>query len=144
MALTIIFPRHFRLANCWRDSGPSFVAVRLQHKHGNSNEILSSAWTIVHQYRVPMCRVGRSTSAVDSGRVRYITSLARAAGLVKSREQLLLEVADRDFEVFDRSIDVHVSSLRKKLGDDRKAPRFISTVRSIGYMMRKPGTDNMG
>lgn len=73
-----------------------------------------------------------------------LTSLARAAGLVKTREQLLLEVADRDFEVFDRSIDVHVSSLRKKLGDDPKTPRFITTIRSVGYMMRKPGSDSTG
>jgi DNA-binding response OmpR family regulator len=73
-----------------------------------------------------------------------LTSLARAAGLVKTREQLLLEVADRDFEVFDRSIDVHVSSLRKKLGDDPKSPRFITTIRSVGYMMRKPGSDRIG
>jgi len=73
-----------------------------------------------------------------------LTSLARAAGMVKTREQLLLEVADRDFEVFDRSIDVHVSSLRKKLGDDPKTPRFITTVRSVGYMMRKPGSDSLG
>ena len=73
-----------------------------------------------------------------------LTSLARAAGIVKTREQLLLEVADRDFEVFDRSIDVHVSSLRKKLGDDPKTPRFITTVRSVGYMMRKPGSDDVG
>jgi DNA-binding response OmpR family regulator len=50
---------------------------------------------------------------------------------------LLLEVADRNFDVFDRSIDVHISSLRKKLGDDPKMPRFIVTVRSAGYMMRK-------
>jgi DNA-binding response OmpR family regulator len=64
-------------------------------------------------------------------------SLARAAGRVKTREQLLLEVADRNFDVFDRSIDVHISSLRKKLGDDPKMPRFIVTVRSAGYMMRK-------
>jgi two-component system response regulator CpxR len=56
---------------------------------------------------------------------------------VKTREQLLLETADRNFEVFDRSIDVHVSSLRKKLGDDPKTPRFIVTIRSVGYMMRK-------
>ena len=68
-----------------------------------------------------------------------LVSLAAAAGRVKSREQLLLEVADRDFDVFDRSIDVHISSLRKKLGDDPKLPRFIVTVRSAGYMLRKPG-----
>jgi K+-sensing histidine kinase KdpD len=62
------------------------------------------------------------------------------AGRVKTREQLLLEVADRAFEVFDRSIDVHVSSLRKKLGDDAKNPRYIETVRSAGYRLKKPET----
>jgi DNA-binding response OmpR family regulator len=68
-------------------------------------------------------------------------SLAKAAGRVKTREQLLLEVADRNFDVFDRSIDVHISSLRRKLRDDPKLPRFIVTVRSAGYMMRKPGME---
>jgi DNA-binding response OmpR family regulator len=67
-----------------------------------------------------------------------LLSLARAAGRVRTREQLLNEVADRSFEVFDRSIDVHISSLRKKLGDDSKSPQFIITVRSAGYMLRKP------
>jgi DNA-binding response OmpR family regulator len=67
-----------------------------------------------------------------------LLSLARAAGWVKTREQLLLEVADRDFETFDRSVDVHVSSLRKKLGDDPKAPRYIETIRAVGYRMKKP------
>lgn len=70
-----------------------------------------------------------------------LASLAKAAGRVKTREQLLLEVADRDFEVFDRSVDVHISSIRKKLGDDPKSPRFIITVRSVGYMMRRPGQE---
>ena len=68
-------------------------------------------------------------------------SLAKSAGRVKTREQLLLEVADRNFDVFDRSIDVHISSLRKKLGDDPKSPRFIVTIRSAGYMMRKPSPE---
>lgn len=70
-----------------------------------------------------------------------LSSLAKSVGRVKTREQLLLEVADRNFDVFDRSIDVHISSIRKKLGDDPKSPRFIVTVRSVGYMMRKPGSD---
>ena len=70
-----------------------------------------------------------------------LLSLAKAAGRVKTREQLLLEVADRNFDVFDRSIDVHISSVRRKLGDDPKTPRFIVTVRNVGYMMRKPGVD---
>lgn len=70
-----------------------------------------------------------------------LLSLGRAAGRVKSREQLLLEVAERDFEVFDRSIDVHISSLRRKLGDDAKSPRWIETVRGAGYRLKKSGGD---
>ena len=68
-----------------------------------------------------------------------LASLARARGRVKSREQLLEEIRDRDYEVFDRSIDVHISALRKKLGDDAKEPKFIKTVRSAGYMFINPG-----
>jgi DNA-binding response OmpR family regulator len=70
-----------------------------------------------------------------------LVSLAGSAGRVKTREQLLLEASDRNFEAFDRSIDVHISSIRRKLGDDPKSPRFIVTVRSVGYMMRKPGSE---
>jgi DNA-binding response OmpR family regulator len=61
--------------------------------------------------------------------------LARARGRVKSREQLLEEIRDRNYDVFDRSIDVHISTLRRKLGDDAKEPRFIRTLRSAGYML---------
>jgi len=70
-----------------------------------------------------------------------LLSLARYAGRVKTRESLLLEIADRDFEAFDRSIDVHISSIRRKLDDDPKTPRFIQTVRSAGYMLLKPGSE---
>ena len=72
-----------------------------------------------------------------------LMSLAKAAGRVRTREQLLNEVADRNFDVFDRSIDVHISSLRKKLGDDSKSPKFIVTVRSAGYMLRKPESEGL-
>ena len=67
-----------------------------------------------------------------------LAALARARGRVKSREQLLEEIRDRNYDVFDRSIDVHVSSLRKKLGDDAKSPRFIRTIRGIGYSLLEP------
>lgn len=72
-----------------------------------------------------------------------LLALAKGAGRVRTREQMLNDVADRNFDAFDRSIDVHISSLRRKLGDDPKAPRFIVTVRSAGYMMRKPGSEGL-
>ena len=64
-----------------------------------------------------------------------LVCLARAADRVLSREQLLDEISGRDYEVFDRSIDVHISLLRRKLGDDPKNPRFIKTIRSVGYLL---------
>ena len=67
-----------------------------------------------------------------------LSSLLRAKGRVKTREALLEEVSDRRFDIFDRSIDVHVSQLRRKLGDDAKQPRFIRTVRGVGYKMEDP------
>ncbi|MBS1989742.1 MAG: response regulator transcription factor [Cyanobacteria bacterium SZAS LIN-3] len=61
--------------------------------------------------------------------------LAQARGRIKTREQLLNEIRDRNYDTYDRSIDVHISALRKKLGDDSKNPHLIKTVRSVGYML---------
>lgn len=63
-----------------------------------------------------------------------LAALVRAKGRVKSRDALLDEVRERDFEVFDRSIDVHIAALRKKLGDDAQQPRFLRTIRGVGYL----------
>lgn len=68
-----------------------------------------------------------------------LVELAQARGRIKTREQLLSAIRDRNYDVFDRSIDVHISALRKKLGDDSKNPRLIRTVRSVGYSLVDPG-----
>ena len=67
--------------------------------------------------------------------------LAQAKGRIKTREQLLNEIRDRNYDAYDRSIDVHISALRKKLGDDSKNPRLIRTVRSVGYTLVQPDSD---
>jgi DNA-binding response OmpR family regulator len=67
-----------------------------------------------------------------------LSILIRKKGQVLTREQLLKEVRNRDFTVFDRAIDVHVASLRRKLGDDPREPRFIRTIRSVGYTFVDP------
>jgi DNA-binding response OmpR family regulator len=65
-------------------------------------------------------------------------SLARNRGRVRTRDQLMEEIRDREYEVFDRSIDVHISAIRRKLGDDAKQPRYIRTLRSAGYLLVDP------
>jgi len=59
--------------------------------------------------------------------------LAERAGRVLSRDQILDLVKGSNDESFDRSIDVHISRLRQKLGDDSRSPRLIKTVRGLGY-----------
>ena len=94
----------------------------------------------------PLCINGGTRKAVLGDKPLELTTLefelllalAKARGRVKSREQLVEAIADRQYDVFDRSIDVHIWSLRKKLGDDPKNPRFIRTVRSLGYMLINP------
>jgi DNA-binding response OmpR family regulator len=61
--------------------------------------------------------------------------LVERAGRVLTREQLVDLVRGSADEAFDRSIDVHVSHLRHKLGDDPRSPRILKTVRGIGYMI---------
>lgn len=72
-----------------------------------------------------------------------LAALLKSKGRVKTRERLIEEVSERRFDVFDRSIDVHVSSLRKKLGDDARNPRFIRTIRGIGYSLEEPGDSDL-
>lgn len=64
--------------------------------------------------------------------------LARARGRVRSREQLIESITERNYDVYDRSVDVHICSLRKKLGDESASPRFIRTVRAVGYLFINP------
>lgn len=65
--------------------------------------------------------------------------LARGAGRIFSREDLLNLFAEREWNKFDRCIDVHISSLRKKLGDSSRCPTYLRTVRGLGYMFIKQG-----
>ncbi len=68
-----------------------------------------------------------------------LAALARAAGRVLSREQLLDALKGAQYESFDRSIDVHVSKLRGKLETNPKEPRYIKTVRGVGYVLLRDG-----
>jgi DNA-binding response OmpR family regulator len=64
----------------------------------------------------------------------------RSAGRVISREELFRDVLEREFSLFDRSIDNHVSSLRKKLGPQPGGRERIRAVRSSGYIYCAPET----
>ena len=65
--------------------------------------------------------------------------LMRAAGRVLSRDALMEEIYDRKATPFDRSVDMHISHLRKKLENGRQR---IKTVRGVGYQFLKTSRDD--
>jgi DNA-binding response OmpR family regulator len=65
-------------------------------------------------------------------------ALLREAGRVVPRERLVDIVLSRKFSPFDRSIDMHVSKIRKKLGDSEGGMDHIKTVRGVGYIFARP------
>jgi DNA-binding response OmpR family regulator len=66
-----------------------------------------------------------------------LVALARRAGRVVPRESLLSDAGRGDAVVGERTVDVHISHLRHKLGDDPRTPKLIKTVRGIGYVLAK-------
>jgi DNA-binding response OmpR family regulator len=74
---------------------------------------------------------------------RVLVALARRAGETVTREELagvVLPKSGRYDPSVDRSLDVHVSHLRQKLGDDAHQPKRIRTVRGVGYVLVKPAS----
>ena len=71
--------------------------------------------------------------ALTTAEFALLGLLVRSRGRVLSRERILDETRGVDWEAYDRSVDVLVSRLRQKLGDDPRQPAFILTVRGAGY-----------
>lgn len=77
--------------------------------------------------------IGETPLELTSTEFNLLEVLMRHAGQVVSKETLSLEALDRKLAKFDRSIDVHISSIRHKLGD----ASLIQTVRGLGYLFVK-------
>ena len=80
--------------------------------------------------------VTRDGQAVALTRVefRLLQAIIEADGRVLSRDQLLDAIYGQDgADVLDRTVDVHIGRLRDKLGDDADRPRYVATVRGVGY-----------
>lgn len=73
---------------------------------------------------------------LTSNEFELLATLAQSAGQVLSRDRLLELTKGSSDEAFDRCIDVQVSRLRAKLGDDSRAPQLLKTVRGRGYLLR--------
>jgi DNA-binding response OmpR family regulator len=79
-------------------------------------------------------RIADRLVPLTSVEFRLLVALLDADGRVLTRDQLLDAVYGQDeAEVLDRTVDVHIGRLRDKLGDDAERPRYVATVRGVGY-----------
>ena len=95
------------------------------------NSISASGITLFPAKRQAM--IGDAALELTSTEFNLLEVLMRHAGQVVSKENLSQEALDRKLAKFDRSIDVHISSIRHKLGD----ASLIQTVRGLGYLFVK-------
>ena len=83
---------------------------------------------------------GRSLNLTES-EFKLLGVLALEPGRVFSRAQLIERALGYDFEGFDRTIDVHIRNLRRKLEPDTNHPRYIKTVYGVGYIFAEVGSE---
>ncbi len=106
------------------------VIRRSEHRNVQ-DELVSDGLRLEKQTR----RVSLDGSSVDLTTMEFelLCVLMESHGRVMSRNRLIERLRGIDADVYDRSIDMLVSRLRDKLGDDSHTPRFIKTVRLTGY-----------
>jgi two-component system OmpR family response regulator len=72
---------------------------------------------------------------LSGGEYRLLKVLLERPNRALNRDQLLTLTQGRETDPLDRSIDLHISRLRQKLGDDARAPKLIKTLRNEGYLL---------
>src|SRR6185295_7010190 len=94
-----------------------------------------AAGDVVLEVETRVVHVGGQPVELTGLEFDLLACLLRRAGQVVPRTSLLAQAGRSDVTVNDRTVDVHISHLRKKLGDD--PPRLIRTVRGVGYVLSK-------
>ncbi|SCK19037.1 response regulator [Vogesella sp. LIG4] len=97
-------------------------------------EVHFAGWTL-HHIKREVTTPEQLLVPLSHAEYRLLCVFLERPQRVLSREQLLDAARGRAIEAFDRSIDLLVSRLRQKLGDDPKAPRLLKTVRGEGYLL---------
>ena len=78
--------------------------------------------------------VDEKPAGLTSSEFECLALLVKNSGKVLNRDQIIEQLRGIEWDAFNRSVDITMSRLRQKLGDDPKNPRFIKTVWGTGYL----------
>jgi DNA-binding response OmpR family regulator len=121
--------------------GPRELVARLRAVLRRVNPSADAELVVINEISidVPAHKVKVDGREIELTGIEFdiLLALAKRAGRVVARESLLSEAGRGDVTVSDRTVDVHISHLRQKLGDDPRSPRKIKTIRGVGYVLVK-------
>lgn len=113
--------------------------IRAQARRGRGDLARAQGRLVVGELEIDLGAMAATLRgarlALTTHEFSLLRALAQRAGHVLSREQLLELTQGTSSDAFDRSIDVHVSRLRAKLGDDPRNPQLLKTIRGLGYLL---------
>lgn len=113
--------------------------LRRRRAEGSEEEALLVAGPLEVELNAVEARLDGRRLDLTPFEFRILHELMRRPGRVLSRDELIDALhGDGDPGIFDRTIDVHLGRLRRKLGDHPSRPRFIATVRTVGYKFIAP------
>ena len=113
------------------------VQLRRSARQTEPEPMLAAAGLTLDPGRVEVALDGRRVELTHT-EFELLHTLMRRDGQVFTRDDLVAAVYSDDPGIVDRTIDVHVGRLRRKLGDRADTPRFIGTIRSVGYKFIAP------
>jgi len=108
-------------------------AVLRRHAAGTSGSVIERGAIVIDKAKHKVILAGKRI-LLTTTEFKLLDFLARRPGAVVSREEILNHVLGYDSDVYDRTVDAHIKSLRKKLGS---AKDYIETVRGAGYSFRE-------
>jgi two-component system response regulator CpxR len=123
------------------------ISAILRRSGWQSESNIASRPPVIHYGDIELDLAARTVS--KSGQLLRLTSTEfdllraffEAPGQVLTREALVEKVLDRKFSPFDRSVDLHISNLRRKLGPQNDGAERIRSVRGTGYLYAWPAQD---
>lgn len=97
------------------------------------SSLLYNDGNLIVDYEKRQVKVNNQEVPLTSNELDILYALIINKGKVLSREQLIDKIGGIDFDGYDRTIDVHIKNIRKKIEEDTKKPRYIITVVKVGY-----------
>lgn len=99
----------------------------------NTSNLIYNDGRLSIDYDKRVVKVNNEEISFTPNEFNILYALAVNKGKVLTREQLIDKIFGADFEGYDRTVDVHIKNIRKKIEEDTKNPKYIITVMKVGY-----------